>query len=370
MMAFTRRQLLGNVRRAIVKVDHSILNEFPVARIRSLAADIANLRLGGVEVVLVASGALPMGMARLDLKRRPRHTPLLQAVAAVGQVALIEAYEDALKAHRLLVGQVMLTRDDLLAPERFLRARHTLMALLAYGVIPIVSENASLAIDEIIESDDDWLSASLARLAEADLLVFLTAAEGIYVASPRKGGQVIQTVDDINALAKRVEESMTKGKMQHSLAGKVKGAQMVAADGVPTLMASGIRPGVMANILDDETIGTLLLPTQHRRSRKCWIAEHLKPEGSIWVTEEFSKAILEAGQGLPIAGVSKTEGHYSLGESVRMIDTGGNEFARGLANYTSNEIGRALGKKTGELETLLKYKASEEVIRRDDLFIL
>jgi glutamate 5-kinase len=365
-----RRQLLGNVRRVVVKIGNSVLTHLPVARIRSLAADIALLREGGIEVVIVTSGSINLGMSRLDLKRRPRQMPLLQAAAAVGQVALMQTYEDALNAHRIPVGQVLITRPDLENPARFLRARHTVMALLDYGVVPVINENDSVHIEEILYSDNDLLAAGLPRLVEADLLAILTAAEGLTATSPRKGGQVIPLVRDIDALAARVSEGMARGKIQRSLASKVRVAQQVAAMGVPTLIASGIRPGVLSNLLDDETIGTLLLPTHLRRSRKQWIGEDLTPRGCLQVSEEAHHSLMEGRRSLQSSGVKTCEGQFQLGEAVQVLDSTGKEFARGLVSYDFEELQKMKGKEPAEVESILGYKYYEEVIRRDDLIIL
>lgn len=365
-----RRQFLGNVRRAVVKVGASVLDELPVARVRSLAADLALLRDGGIEVVIVSSGSIGMGMTRLDLKRRPRQMPLLQAAAAVGQVELMTTYEDALRAHRIPTAQVLLTRADLESPEHFLRLRHTLMSLLDYGVTPVVNENDSVAVEEIVGSDNDMLAARLPRLVEADLLVMLTAAEGIYAASPRKGGEVIALVTEIDELAARISEGISRGRVQRSLASKVRAAQTAAADGVPTLVASGIRPGVLSNMLDDEMIGTLLLPSRLRRSRKQWIAEDLSPRGSLQVTGDAHRALIEGHRSLQAAGVEHTEGGFGVGDVVRLLDSAGAEFARGLVSHSAADLQQVRGKDPIEMERILGFRHSDEVVRRDDLVTL
>jgi glutamate 5-kinase len=354
----------------VVKVGTSVLTDFPVARVRSLAADVAVLREGGADIVLVTSGSVNLGMARLDLKRRPRQLPLQQAASAVGQVALIQAYEDALRAHRIPTAQVLISHDDLSDPARFLRARHTLMALLDYGVVPLINENDSVAVEEILDSDNDLLAARLIRLVEADLLAMLTSAEGIYAASPRRGGQVISVVREIDDLACRVTDGMSKGKVQRSLASKVRAAQLAAKEGVPTLVASGIRAGVLSNILDDETIGTLLLPARVRRSRKRWIAEDVEPRGIVHVTEEAHAYLVEGHHSLQCAGVKSTGGQYRLGDVVGVVDPSGNEFARGLVGFHHEELDRIRGLDGTEIEKALGSKSSDEVIRRDDLIIL
>lgn len=370
MKVMTRRQLLGNVRRAVVKVGNSVFADLPVARIRALAADVAGLRQGGLEVVVVTCGAIDMGMSRLDLKRRPRQMPLLQAASAVGQVALMQTYEDAMSAHKIPVAQVLLTHEDLTDRARFLKARHTLMALLDYGVVPVINENDSVEVSEIIESDNDILAARIPRLVEADLLVILTSAEGIYATSPRKGGRVISVVDDLDALAHRIENASSGRKAQRSLASKVRAAQLAASAGVPTMVASGIRSGVLSNVLDDETIGTLLMPAQVKRSRKKWIAEDLAPQGTLSVSKGTQRSLMEGNHSLLASSVQTSEGTFHQGDMVKVENEAGEEFARGLVGYSVEELARIQGKEPNDIEKLLGYKHYEEVIRRDDLVFL
>ncbi len=366
----SRKQLLGNVRRVVIKIGSSVLTNLPVARIRALAMDIALLRESGVEVLLISSGSINMGMSKLDIKRRPSAIPLLQAVASVGQVAMAGAYQDALGAFNIPVAQVLLTHHDLDEPARFLRARHTLMALLDYGVVPLINENDSVAIAEILRSDNDLLAARLPRLVEADLLVMLTLAEGLYAASTRKGGAVIPVVHDIKTLAQRVNEGISKGKVQRSLASKVQAAELAAADGVPTLVASGLRPGVLTNLLDNDTTGTLLLPSTLRRNRKKWIAEDLKPRGSIQVSADAYRSLVYKNRSLQTLGVTAAAGTFRVGDVVQVLDANKVEFARGLVGYDAKVLSRLQGKEPPEIEKLTGTKHYEEVIHRNDLVIL
>lgn len=365
MISTTRNQLLGNVRRAVIKVGRSLLAELPVARIRALAMEVALLREGGLEVVIVSSGAIEFGMAALDLKRRPRQMPLLQAASAVGQVELMQTFQDAMSAHRIPVAQTLLAHQDLDQPAGFLLARHTLLALLDYGVVPVVNENDSVAVREIIDSDNDMLAARVPRLVEADLLVMLTTAEGI-----SQRGSVIPVVEDISALARRVADSPSRRGAQRSLASKVRAAELAAAQGVATVVASGVRIGVLSNILDDDTLGTVVMPSKVRRSRKKWIAEDLDPSGTLTVSTKVHESLMRGNHSLPASGVLGSEGTFSQGEAVRVVDADGAEFARGLVGYSVEELSRIQGKPPENIEKLLGYKHYEEVIHRDDLVIL
>lgn len=370
MKTSTRSQLLGNVRRAVVKVGTSVLAQRPVACIRALAAELALLRQGGLEVVVVTSGSIPLGMSRLDLKRRPRQMPLLQAASAVGQVLLMQTYQDALLAHGIESAQVLLCHEDLREGVRFLRARRTLMALLDYGVLPVINENDSVDVREIVDSDNDMLAAAVPQLVEADLLVLLTTAEGIYGTSPRRGGRVIPVVHDIDAMVARLQKAGSRQRAQRSLFSKVRAAQAAAARGVPTVIASGVRPGAVGNLLDDEAVGTLLLPPALPRSRKQWIALDLSPRGTVVVTRDTRRYLVEGKHSLLPVAVRRSEGKFRQGDAVRVKDLEGEEFARGLVGYCVEDLTRIQGKEPEEVEKLLGARHYEEVIQRDDLVIL
>ncbi len=366
----TRSQTLGNVRRVVLQVSRSVLTDPPVARVRTLAAEIAHLSEGGIDVVIVTSGAIGMGTIGLGLKRRPQQLPLFQAASAVGQVALIHAWDDALAAHHIPVAQVMMTREELDDRLRFMRLRHTLMALLDYGVVPVVNENQSVSADEFTTRGTDMLAASLPRLVDADLLVMLTSAEGIYGAPPSRGGGVITLVNDIEALEARVNEGVSQGRVQPMLASKVKAARLAAEDGVPTVVASGVRPGALANLLDDDTVGTLLLPRRTLRSRKQWIAVDHEPAGALRVDQAARRSLMEEGRSLLCSGVTAVEGDFQAGEAIRVLNPDGDEFARGLSGYSAAELQKIRGKDPAEIETILGYHLYDEAIRKSDLVIL
>jgi glutamate 5-kinase len=368
MMKQTRGQLLENAHRAVVQIGEPLLDHKPVARLRALAAEVAQLREGGVDVVLVASGAVQLGMSRLGLKRRPRQLPLLRAATAVGQVALMGTIEDALEAHGISAAQVTLAQDDLRDRARFLHQRHVLMALLDYRVVPVVLE--PLSPDDSLAGAPEVLAARMPRLVEADLLVLLTAAEGLYGTSPRKGGEVIPLVQDIDDLARRVDEGLARGKVQPSVAAKVHAARLAATDGVPTVVASGARPGALGGVLHDDAAGTLLVPSRQRRSRKQWIAQDLEVSGSLRVDGRTQRALVDGGRSLLAAGVQGVEGDFTRGQAVQVLDQDGGEFARGLVGYGAVELQRIMGKAPEAIEEELGYKHYEEVIRRDDLIIL
>ena len=365
-----RATLLGNVRRVVVQVGRSLLERTPVARVRALAIEVAALRQSGVEVAMVTSGAILLGARRLGLERTPRQLSMLHAISAVGQVELVRAYEDALSAHGLLSAQAMVTAADLDDPGRFLRLRHTVMTLLDYGAVPLLGENQAVCDQDLCATDqNDVLAARVTRLVEADLLVLLTSADGLYDSSPRKGGEVVHLVDDIEALAARARTNLRR-RNTHPAAAKVLAAHRAASFGVPTVVASGVRAGVLRELLDDDQVGTLLMPSGAGRSRKQWIARDRAPAGTVTVDAEARQEVMEHGRSLQASGVSQVSGHFAMGDAVRVLDEAGEELARGLVGYTSRELTRIQGKEPEEIEQLLDCPGSTEVIRRDDLIIL
>jgi glutamate 5-kinase len=371
------RRALAQARRLVVKVGSGLVTAPGLGpdpdRIERLAADIAAVRRDDREVALVSSGAIATGMARLALAERPRSIPEKQAAAAVGQSALMWQYEIAFKRHGLAVGQVLLTAQDIGDRTRYLNARNTLLALLGFGVVPIVNENDTVAVEEIKVGDNDNLSALVASLIEADLLVLLTDVDGLYTADPARDPgatklDLVETLtDEILTMAGIHEGGVSVGGM----ATKLQAAQKAAASGVPMVIASGREPGVLARILAGEPVGTCFLPKADRLgARKRWIAFAVAPQGRLAVDAGAARALTRQGRSLLPSGVTGVEGEFGTGDVVAVVDGDGREFARGLVNFDAGELRRIRGAKTQEIETRLGYKSVDEVIHRDNLVIL
>jgi len=366
----------GRVRRLVVKVGTGLVTE-PGAgasptRIGALARDIAAVREGR-RIVLVTSGAIATGMARLRLTERPRSIPEKQAAAAVGQSALMERYEAAFAQHGVHVGQVLLTAQDISDRARYLNAKNTLLALLRFGVIPIVNENDTVAVEEIKVGDNDNLSALVASLIDADLLVLLTDVDGLYSADPtvdagaRKLERVEAITDEITKLARHRADGVSVGGM----ATKLQAARKAAASGVPMVIASGREPGVLARILAGESVGTYFAPrTERLAARKRWIAFAVPPQGRLTVDAGALAALTRHKKSLLPAGVVEVEGDFTSGEVVAVHGAGGREFARGVVNFDAEELRKIRGARTNEIEARLGYKSFDEVIHRDNLVIL
>jgi glutamate 5-kinase len=370
------RAALVKARRIVVKVGSGLVTTPGVGpdpdRIERLAADIATVRRDR-EVALVSSGAIATGMARLALNERPRSIPEKQAAAAVGQSALMWQYEIAFKRHGIAVGQVLLTAQDIGDRARYLNARNTLLALLAFGVVPIVNENDTVAVEEIKVGDNDNLSALVASLVEADLLVLLTDVDGLYTADPTRdpAAAKLETVEAITDEILRMAGAHQGGVSVGGMATKLQAAQKAAASGVPMVIASGREPGVLARIVAGEPVGTCFVPKADRMgARKRWIAFAAPPQGRLTVDAGAVGALTGQGRSLLPSGVTEVDGEFGAGEVVAIVDAAGREFARGLVNFDAAELRRIRGARTQEIEARLGYKSFDEVIHRDNLVIL
>ena len=371
------RRTLGRVRRVVVKVGSGLITvagQGPSSgAIASLAGDLSALVKDRREVALVSSGAVATGMARLGLSARPRSIPEKQAAAAVGQSSLMWHYEQAFKGHGIQVGQVLLTGQDIADRGRYLNARNTLLALLGFGVLPVVNENDTVAVDEIKVGDNDNLAAHVAHLIDADLLVLLTDVDGLYTGDPRRdpSAQRLETVlaitDDIQRLAFDATSNVSVGGMST----KLQAAEKANASGIPMIIARGSEPSVLQRLLAGEALGTYFQPRDDRlAARKRWIAFAVPPQGRLTVDAGAKKALTERGKSLLPSGVTLVEGEFPAGAVVALVEPDGQEFARGLVNYDAHEVERIRGMKTNEIEKTLGYKGCDEVIHRDNLVVL
>jgi glutamate 5-kinase len=372
----TRRQL-ARIRRLVVKVGSGLITTPGTGadpdRIEALAGEVAAVREGR-EVVLVTSGAIATGMGRLALATRPQSIPEKQAAAAVGQSALMWYYEAAFKRHAIPVGQILLTAQDIADRARYLNARNTLLALLRFGVLPVVNENDTVAVEEIKVGDNDNLSALVASLIDADLLVLLTDVDGLYTSDPARdpAAAKLDTVDTITAEIERLVWRGTGAGSVGGMATKLQAAQKAAAAGVPMVIASGRTQGVLARILKGEAAGTYFAPKADRLgARKRWIAFAVPPHGRLAVDAGARAALTQHGKSLLPSGIANVEGDFAAGEVVGLVSDGDDrEFARGLVNFDADELRKIQGAKTREIGQRLGYKSFDEVIHRDNLVLL
>ncbi len=371
-----RRDWVDHTRRVVVKIgsrvlvdENHLLNEDHVA---DLVRQMAKLRSGGREIVCVTSGAIAAGLSALGRRDRPRDLPSLQAAAAIGQARLIGLYRELFAAHGLSVAQVLLTHADLRARERHLNARNTFNQLLGCGIVPIVNENDTVAVDEIRVGDNDLLSALVACLVRAHLLVLLTDTYGLMSRPPNRAGDgglvrvVEQVTPEIHAMAGRSESQIATGGMQS----KVQAAEMVTRAGERAVIAHGRTPDVLERILAGEPLGTVIQPRPQRMGgRKRWIAFFDHPRGQLHVDAGAARALVGEGRSLLAVGVTAVEGDFDRGASVRIIDPGGAEIARALVNYAADALRRIAGCHSSRIAEILGCCEYEEVVHRANLVL-
>jgi glutamate 5-kinase len=369
--------VLAGAKRLVVKVGSSLVTNDGQGLDRDALArwaqQIATLRHEGREIVLVSSGAIAEGMQRLGWKRRPHALHELQAAAAVGQMGLIQVYETCFREHALLTSQILLTHEDLADRKRYLNARSTLRTLLALGVIPIINENDTVAIDEIRFGDNDTLAALVTNLIEADALVILTDQSGLFERDPRKHPDAKAVTEGragdpaLEAMAGGAGSGISLGGMLT----KVLAAKRAARSGAHTIIASGREPDVLLRLAAGAAIGTQLVAQRATlAARKQWLADHLQVRGQLVLDAGAVKAIRADGKSLLPIGVHQALGEFERGEAVSCLDDTHREIARGLVNYNAADTRRILRTPSGEIEAKLGYVDEAELIHRDNLVLL
>lgn len=333
------------------------------ARMEHIAGQLVELRRRGVSVVVVSSGAIAAGMSVLGLERRPADLPTLQAVAAVGQLHLMDLWAAAVAAVGVgdVVAQVLLTQNDIVARSNYVNARNTLERLLELGVMPIVNENDTVAVEEIRYGDNDRIAALVANIVAADLLVLLSDVEGLFTDHPSAPGACLvstveQVTDDVLALVARRRSSFGSGGM----GSKLEAARIASLSGVPAVIASAERPGSLLEVCSGAEVGTYFPARQPRQpARKLWIAWAPAARGRLIVDEGAARAVSHGNKSLLAAGVRAVEGTFQAGDAVDVAGPGGELIAKGLVSFDSDVLADIIGSKGGR-----------EVIHRDQLVVL
>ncbi len=373
-----RKAILARARRVVIKVGSAVLTSSEQGldhnRIERLVSDITSIMSQGREVILVSSGAIAAGLAKLGLKKT-KNMPLSvkQAAAAVGQSGLMWTYEKIFASHGHKVAQVLLTREDLSNRTRFLNARNTIQTLLDYGVVPVINENDTVSVDEIKFGDNDNLSGMVAHLSDAGLLVILSDIDGLYTADPRldPSAVLMPVVEKITAEVERGAGDAQTAVGTGGMRSKIMAAKKVGSIGIPMAIVNGKKNGALLALFEGRDIGTLFLPRPDRQdSRKHWIAYTVCSSGRLVVDNGARDALTQKGKSLLPGGVVKVEGAFKIGDCVSCSDLEGNVFARGLAKYSSADLDRIKGLKTSQIASVLGHKDYDEVIHRDDLVIL
>jgi glutamate 5-kinase len=372
-----RKELLKKVKRIVVKIGSGVLtgpeSGIDPLFLQGLATEIAGLRRRGLDVVVVSSGAVAAGRQALGLPDRPRTLPQKQAAAAVGQSRLMRAYEEAFSGFGLTVAQILLTRDDLANRRRFQNARGTLDTLLACGIIPVINENDTVVVDELKFGDNDNLSALVTNLVEAQLLLIMTDIDGLYTADPRSDSTatLISQVRTITREMERGAGGSGTSVGTGGMATKLAAAKKVVKSGVAAVVFAGKVPGNLTRVMAGELVGTLFLPEgESLNRRKHWIAFTLRPAGSLLVDAGAREVLARHGKSLLPSGIAKVEGRFARGACVRILAPDGVEFARGIVDYSSQEIEQISRHKSGEIEQILGFRYGDDVIHRDNLVLL
>jgi len=373
-----RQDIAASARLIVVKVGTRVLTGpdglLDAARIESLGRQFDALLATGRRVVLVSSGAVGAGMGRMGLSTRPQELAHLQAVAAIGQSCLIEAYERSLRSKNRHAAQVLLVADDLQDRTRYLNIRNTLRALLDYGAIPIINENDTVSVEELRTSfgDNDRLAALVTTLLGADLLVLLSDVDGVFDRHPSEPGAArLDRVETIDAGVESLARDRLGGLSKGGMASKIAAARIATEAGSHCIIASGRDDRVLESIVEGQPIGTLFVGRGVTMPAwKRWLGWSADSRGRIVVDPGAQQAVVAQGRSLLAAGIRRLEGSFATGDVVSLAGEDGREFARGLVNYPEADLRRIAGLKTDEIARELGYCPYDEVVHRDNLAVI
>ena len=370
---------ISKAKRIVVKVGTSNLTDrsyrLDPRKVEKLAKEIAELKKQSREIILVTSGAIGAGIGKLDLKQRPRDIKVLQATAAVGQNILMSTYDRYFAKYEQTIAQLLLTHEDFFDRKRYLNLRNTLITLLKSGVIPIINENDTVVVDEIKLGDNDNLSALVASNLDADLLIILTDIDGLYTYDPKrsKKAEFISAVDEITPEIERIASARGKTGVG-GMKTKIQAAKVTMKAGIPMVIANGNEENILARIIAGERIGTIFLPVRGAKEkmndRKHWLRFASPVKGKIKVDEGAKNALITNGRSLLASGVVGVEDEFIAGDPVSIVDAEGVEFAKGITNYSSEEIKKIKGAQSKEIEQILGRKEYEEVVYRGNLVLM
>ena len=371
-----KESTVARARRIVVKVGSAVLADgdgLCAGVIENLAAELAAAAQAGVEIVIVSSGAVAAGRARLS-KLHGATIAARQAAAATGQIELMSAWARAFEVHGRTVAQILLTHQDLAERRRRLNASQTISQLLAAGVIPIVNENDTVAVEEIRLGDNDVLSSLVASLVQAQLLIILSDVAGVLTGDPREraDARLIPVITDPEAEMRGLVAESTGPLGSGGMATKLKAARQAARAGIAVIIANGRDAGVIASALDPaRETGTLIVPAGVRlKSRKHWIAFALRPNGSIALDKGAADALCNKGRSLLPSGIREVRGDFGGGDCVSLLDPDGVEIGRGLVNYPAADVLKVAGRRSTEIPNLLGYKVADEIIHRDNFVLM
>jgi glutamate 5-kinase len=376
-MTLDRKQYLSKVKRVVIKIGSSLLTHAAIQAVQTvflnhLASQIKALQKKNIQCVVVTSGAIAAGLYKLKLKEKPKEIARLQALAAVGQSSLMHSYEQTFKRHGLTVAQLLLTWDDLSHRHRYSNAHNTLIELFRHGIVPVVNENDTVAVEEIKFGNNDTLGVLVTHLSESDLLIILTDTDGLFDEDPRLNPKA-RLLHEVESLSPEIEKYASSTNSLVGTGGmktKIQAARNMMRSGIPMVIANGKLKNVLTRILGAETMGTFFYPASEKMtSRKRWLAWGVKPSGEIRVDEGAQKAICERNKSLLPGGIRSIDGNWPAGEVVKIVGVNRQEIAKGIVNYSSDDLQLIKGLKTGQIAQKLGRKGPDEVIHRDNLVL-
>ena len=365
------------MRRIVVKIGSNIIASadegLDTAMIDHISGDISSIASEGNDVVIVSSGAVAAGMKKLGMKTKPTDIRFKQAAAAVGQSSLMWAYEKAFAENGKKVAQVLLTREDFADRKKYINSKNTLMTLLSYGVIPVINENDTVTTDEIKFGDNDNLASLVAIMIDAEHLFILSDVDGLYENDPKRNprAEIISHVEDITPAIEQLAGNAGSSVGTGGMYSKVLAAKKATAHGIAVNIINGKKPGLLIPAVKGRHYGTFFRPCQDRLSqRKGWIAYSSRSKGSVILDDGAVRAVREGNKSLLPSGIVSVEGTFEVGDSVYCVTGKGKRIAKGLINYSSGDLKKIMGRKTGDIEELLGFKYSDEAIHRDNLVLV
>lgn len=370
-----RQELLKGIKKVVIKIGSAVLtgkDGLDLQIIDQTVDEISDLMKRGYRIVLVSSGAIASGKHRLGISGPLKTLPQKQAAAAIGQGRLMRVYSNSFGGHDIYVAQVLVTMSDLVDRKRFLNIRNTLSTLLGWDVIPIINENDTVSVAEIKFGDNDNLAAMIANTIEAHLVINLTTTEGLFNCNPArsKNAKRIPLVRDITEEIEDMASAEGTAEGTGGMKSKVLAAKRVTAYGIPYIIAQGKKKGIIKDIFAGKDVGTLFFPAQHPlNSRKYWIAYTLRSHGKLTVDDGAMNAMVDSGKSLLPSGIVEVEGNFTIGDSVNCINLQGEVFAKGLVNYSAEEIRKIMGLKSTKIQQVLGHKDYDEIIHRDNMVV-
>ncbi|MGM0501029.1 MAG: glutamate 5-kinase [Bacillota bacterium] len=369
------RDRIKEAQRIVVKVGSSTLtyqnSKLNLTRIDKIVRDISNLKNQDLDIIFVSSGAVAAGQGKLNLAHDAQSIPEKQALASIGQGLLMKTYQKLFSEYGYETAQILLTQNDLNDRKRYLNSRNTINQLLEYNVIPIINENDTVAVKEIKFGDNDTLSALVSSLIDADLLIMLSDIDGLYTTDPRLNEEAkliseVENISEVEAVASGAGSSRGTGGMRT----KIEAAKIATKAGIPMIISNGKKDNILTRIAAGEDLGTTFLPEEGLTSRDKWIAFNMSGAGKIIIDQGAAKALKKQGSSLLACGIEETTGGFVSGDVVDIVGPNGTLLARGLVNYSQEDVERIKGLQSKEIETELGYQAYDEVVHRDNLVLM